>query len=473
MERRTARGAAFRPRASGPALAATLGLGLGTWLGLAPKTRADFPGARELAEAMVESATPRWTGARVPAPPPADRPDAVHRTVVAPLRPLAVHATTPDVGPARAASFLDALEIAHVAFEADGWTLPPDDGGRGGDHGFDLYLVPGVPAEGRTDARHDPSFLDRATTHAVVDPGVPPGRLLACVSEAYASALLLALDPAEAVGWRQATAAWLAHRVSGRYGCDDDDPVARQQAHPDRPWIDDDGPEVIGPRAIPDGGALLLALFADRLDGGDGRYVRQLWDAARQLTWEGDQLRGWPDLWHATEATVEAAGLRLPQVLTAFATERWFAGRPGRSTLPTVEALGTDARVSPHGTYRYAGRAFEVPPPLPGLHPHGSVYILLDVEAAPRDAPAGLWLRGEVGVDWTMTALRLDEGGTAVSRMTAPARREPRAYLPVVLDPQIRWLLVVVTNLGAGLPDPTGTYEALVRSFALRVGRGR
>jgi hypothetical protein len=415
---------------------------------------------------MVANATPRWTGARLPIPDATPRPGPVVDSRFAPLRPLAVHAVDEGVPEGRLDEVLDALETARVALDAGGWLPPPDDGGRGGRSGFDLYLVAGAPAEGRLDGMYRPSHLDRGITYAVLDPFVARGALLACATMAYADALLLALDPAEALAWRRATAAWLAHRVSGQYGCLGR-PVVHQQTHPGEALIDP------GPPDRGAGGALLVGLLSDRLATPDGRYLRDVWDASRQLTWqpEAGGLRAWPDLWHALEATVEPQGLRLPQLLEGFAVDRWAAGRPLRAPSPTIAELGPEARVPAAGHYRYGGRAFEVPGPEPGLHPTGSAYLLFDVAAAPRDVPLGFWLQGEVGVDWGMTALRLDATGHELGRMSAPIRREPRAYLPVVPDRETRQVLVVVTNLGEGLPDATRVDDDFLRSFRLRVGR--
>lgn len=422
-------------------------------LGLPGAAAADFPGAGGLADAIVEGMVPRWRGPRVPAPTPTPRPGGL-APWADPIRPVAVHAP-PGWPRDRVEGVLRALGIARARLAAEGWPAPPDDGGRGGTSGFDLYLVPGQAPEARYDVALRPAALDGAVVHAVADPTLGP--TLACVTMAYADALLLALDPAEAPAWRRATAAWLAHRVSGHWGCAGA-PVVAQQRDPWRSWIG-------GAAERGAGGALPLALLADR--HGDA-FVQTLWQGARQLTWEGEGLRARPDLFSALETALERAGTGLAAQVESIAVARAFAGTDD-ALYPTLRRLPRAARVPLEAHVRYRGKAFALPPAEPPLEPLGSAYQRVELADVPADHTVGVWLRGELGVRWSLAVVRLDADGAPRGRVSAPVRRDPSAFVPVALDAETRALLLVVTNLSSRLPDPT-IPEENVRTFSVTVG---
>ena len=199
---------------------------------------------------------------------------------------LSVHAD-PSVPHDRIAGALGALEEARARLATLGWPTPVQDGLLGGDAGIDLYMTTSSPAAAYSDGLVPWTYLDRASVFAVVDPATPTEWLDACVTAAYAEALLLSADPAEARTWRRATAAWLAWELTGRFGCED--AVPEQQAEPFRSWISDASHDGAG-------GALFLAYLSARHSEGSTRFVRDVWDLARQRTWEGEGLRAEPDL---------------------------------------------------------------------------------------------------------------------------------------------------------------------------------
>ena len=84
-----------------------------------------------------------------------------------------------------------------------------------------MYLSAALPSGAYSDGVVPWTYLDRASVFAVVSPNVPSAWIEACVTEAYARAMLLSADPAEARTWRRATAAWLTWELTGRFGCDD------------------------------------------------------------------------------------------------------------------------------------------------------------------------------------------------------------------------------------------------------------
>jgi len=281
----------------------------------------------------------------------------------------------------------------------------------------------------------------------------------ACVTAAYADALLMSMDPAEARAWRRATAAWLTWELTGRFGCDE--AVTRQQAEPFRSWVG-------GAAGDGTGGALWLAYLSARHDTLPGRFVRDAWGLASQRTWEGEQLRADPDLWSAIDAAIDRSGDRLLDNIEDLAVLRWFVGRTD-SRDSVLAALDDDAIVPiSRKTTRLPTRIVSGRP----LEPFGSAYVVTDVETRNAAARLRAWLHGEYGVRWSFVAVQLDERGNEVQRIAAPhTSPTPTAYLPIELSTETRRVLFVVTNLSDGLPD-ADELDVNQRGFELIVDRG-
>ena len=417
----------------------------------------DALGADEIAEAIVTMTSRVWTGPRTPRPAPAKRPTGASVTLLSSHAPLAVHAdlTVPEEALTRA---MRAFEHAHEQLVLMGWPQPISDGGLGGGPEIDLYLTASLPSGAYSDGMVPWSYLDRASTFAVLGPLVTAARIEACVSASYVESLLLSADPAEAEAWRRATASWLTWELTGRFGCDD--AVHDQQAEPFRSWI-------AGAAGGGSGGALWLAYLSARHDGASGHFVRDLWALASQRTWEGDGLRADPDLWSATESAVERSGDRLLDIVEDLAVERWFVGR-GSHARPRLAFIESDARVPvTREMTRVPTRVASRTP----LQAFGSAYVVMGARAWKDAVRLRTWLRGEYGVRWSLVAIQLDSRGDEVRRIAAPhTAATPHAYLPIELDPETASLLFVVTNLGSALPDADA--PALdVRGFELVVDR--
>jgi len=294
----------------------------------------DLLGTDEMAEAIVAMTSPVWTGPRTPAPDPVPRPVQAELVSRSPYALLAVHAD-PGVSYETSQRVRWALEQARARLDALGWPQPVSDGDLGGGSELDLYLTSALPSGAYSDGIVPWTYLDRASVFAVLGPAVPDSLIDACVTEAYAEAMLLSADPAEAEAWRRATAAWLTWELTGRFGCDD--AVYEQQAEPFRSWVE-------GATGRGAGGAMWLAYLSARHDGDGGQFVRDLWALATQRTWEGVGLRADPDLWSSTETAVERSGDRLLDNIEDLAVLRWFVGRNERDDWP-LAALDGDARV--------------------------------------------------------------------------------------------------------------------------------
>ena len=364
------------------------------------------------------------------------------------LRPVAVHAdggTKPEIVEAT----LLALEEAYDAMARRGWPGPVPDGGLGGGGELDLYLVSGGAHfdEARADGAVEWTLFDTASAYAVVDPEVDRDALRACVVAAYAQAVLLSLDPAEALSWRRATATWLAWSITGRYGCDD--AVERQQREPWSGWLSEGA---LGGS----GGALFLAILSARHDGGSGEFIRDVWLLARQRSDSKVALRGSPDIWMALARALDVARDDLDHNVEEIAVSRWFAGDPLRepnSPMPILNDLNTDAAISATSMVALRRGSARSTPSDPALEPFGSGYVLFDVSAVARPGIVKLWLRGEFGVRWSFVAVRLGARGQELGRMRAPPRLEPSAYLPVEVTTDTEQILCVATNLSSRLPD--------------------
>ena len=417
----------------------------------------DALGADEIAEAIVAMTSRVWTGPRTPRPAPVRRPNGTSLTLLSSHAPVAVHAD-PTVSEETQTRALKALEHAHARLDMMGWPRPLSDGGLGGGPEIDLYLTSSRSSGAYSDGLVPWTYLDRASTFAVLNPAVAAAWVEACVTASYAESLLLSADPAEAEAWRRATAAWLTWELTGRFGCDD--AVHDQQAEPFRSWI-------AGAAENGAGGALWLAYLSSRHDGASGHFIRDLWALASQRTWEGEGLRADPDLWSATESAVHRSGDRLLDNVEDLAVERWFVGR-GTKARPLLASIESDARVPvSRSMTRLPTRVTSRTP----LEAFGSAYVLMDSRVWKGAERLRVWLRGEYGVRWSLVAVQLDSLGDEVQRIAAPHTAvTPQAYLPIELDGATASLLFVVTNLARALPD-ADTPGADVRGFELVADR--
>ena len=419
------------------------------------QAQGDPLGADEMAKAIVSMSLPVWKGPRTAAPNRVQRPRAASLVLRSPYALLSVHAD-PNVDEQTMRLAMTALEHARARLDTMGWPSPISDGDLGGGPEVDLYLTASLPPNAYSDGMVSWTYLDRASTFAVLSPATPTTMLDACVTAAYADALLLSLDPAETRTWRRATIAWLTWELTGELGCDE--AVTRQQAEPFRSWV-------AGAAGDGAGGALWLAYLSARHDAAPGQFVRDVWGLASQRTWEGTGLRADPDLWSATESAVEKSGDRLLDNVEELAVLRWFVGR-GESRNAAIAALDGDARVPvSRQMTRLPSRVIASRP----LESFGSAYIVMNADVWDGSPRLRAWLHGEYGVRWSFVAVQLDDHGHEIRRIASPhTGPTPRAYLPIEIDDATRQLLFVVTNLSAALPDADDA-DVNQRSFELIV----
>ncbi|MET0341663.1 MAG: hypothetical protein ABW252_11730, partial [Polyangiales bacterium] len=247
-------------------------------------------------------------------------------------------------------------------------------------------------------------------------------RLQACVARALVEAQLLELDPAEAASLRRASAAYLAARFTGEPRCDDDDDAGsgESEASPfdlQRPLR---------------GADWLHRLDAQRA-GGRGTFVFDMWQFARQRTWEGRDLRASPDLLEAIDRALALTHDELPRIAAQIADAR------------ALEGLDTPPKRIAQG----ALPAFE-PPREVGLL--GSTFVRVHLDSPQPGARMRVWARARGG-RFALAATKLDAHGAVIARIEAGSWHAPTSQLSVELDDRTAAVLISATNVGDGTPD--------------------
>jgi hypothetical protein len=419
-----------RTRDARPWLALALLAGL-----CAGRARADKSPIDAFAD-YVTRARP-YRGRTVAFPDDGERP-ARTRAQCSLFTPLCVHAEA-TVTPERVARTLNALEGARAFLATSGWPLPyPDEAGGG--PAFDLYLQPGAvrPARAAADMPlvAGDSELDAASTFAVLDAGLPDDALEACALSALVQAGLLGHDPAE----QHAPLAAASLYAQWQYGlaiersCEG--ALVESQRAPEVGLLGEDE------RAIT-AAALQLVLLSRRHDGGSGRFVRGLFELARQRSGGPSALHVEPSLRSALEAALERAGESPDRSAEELAIARAFAP----SEAGALPRLPPQATVPLRADLRLSALPKHVIAADPGLATYGSAYVRVDTVGATAGRQLDVWLRGEADARWSLVAVRLDADGRERSRMQAPPRRLPESFLPVELDPDTHAVLLVVTKL--------------------------
>ncbi|MCA9581317.1 MAG: hypothetical protein KC416_05950, partial [Myxococcales bacterium] len=174
-------------------------------------------------------------------------------------------------------------------------------------------------------------------------------------------------------------------------------------------------------------------------------------------------LRGEPDLWQVLDSLFRARGKPMDVLLEDLAIERWRYDQ--RSAAPQ---LAVD------GPYRLSDLPVHTEPSDPPIHPGGSAYVLVDTQSRSKGTYLRVWTRGEFGVRWGLTALRLNADGKAIGRVNNPGREgRPERYLVVELSDDTEAVLLITTNLGDRLPDADiATVHARSTRFILDLGPG-
>ncbi|MCS6856233.1 MAG: hypothetical protein NZM37_00840 [Sandaracinaceae bacterium] len=386
--------------------------------------------------------------------------------------PIAIHASMNSFEVVEA--WGHAVELAFALLESKRWPLPPIDFFLGGTADFDIYILPSLedhwsedpvygalldPEENTRKKRLSRALLDSpwpialrqdpedaATVHAVVSLEIPIEQLISCAIQITASAGLLALDPAEAESSREATAAWLAWKLSGEFGCDEG-ALIRQQRASSRALLSHD------PRDA-EGGAIAIASIAARYGADSVDFMRDAWLFARQRS-KGPFLRGEPDLLRVLFQNAILTHDPIEYALEAMASARFFAGRwkslslASRPEIPFLAALPPEAEVPIFSETEWSKlpRRLMLPEGMAAVEAWGSAYARVHVEEAPPASRLRAWLDGEAGTEWSLIAIVLDKAGKELRRLRTPPTRMPRAFLPIDLPEGASEVILVVTAL--------------------------
>jgi hypothetical protein len=192
--------------------------------------------------------------------------------------------------------------------------------------------------------------------------------------------------------------------------------------------------------------------------------VREAWQFARQLTWEGwrDGLRGSPDLGQTIDLSLHGRHEELPDVAADLALLRasWALGE---ATLPAVRALPALGATRPSRVTALPGKVAAPDPPLDVL---GSVCARVDVSGAPSGSRLRVWLEGEDGVEWALVAARRAADHRELGRISAPPRRlNAHSYVAVEPLDGAADVLVCAANLGSHTRDVPRQHNALDDGF--------
>jgi hypothetical protein len=408
-----------------------------------------IPGVESWADATVGLSTGKWKGPRVPFPEPSPRPVSAGR-IDSWLWPVSVHAAA-GVSAERTWATLWALEHVYPVLAAAGWAPSFGDAGQGGTPSHDVYLVdqPEHGASAQIDASQPFGSYDAARAFALLDVRLPSARLEVCAAEALVQTLLFELDPAEAESVRRASAAYVAWLVTGVPGCDDDLTVA----------LDD-------PREAPFGdaqsarGALWLARLSQHKDQNSGTFLRQMWDFARQRTWEGQGLRASPDLLECIRQAVELGGEVFEELTAALAEQRYLRAPPLGIAPQKPPALSWDSLPK---------HVWQAEPPIGVL---GATYAWVSLGKPRPGEQLRVWSRGEYGVRWALLITRFAADGKSRGSIRGAVRKNPNGFLIVELDDLTTDVLITLVNAGDGVPDADDDNALLERNAELILARG-
>ncbi|QQR91214.1 MAG: hypothetical protein IPJ88_05645 [Myxococcales bacterium] len=379
-------------------------------------------------------------------------------TLSSALYPLSVR-IPPGVPLSDAQFALQRLEQSYLQWKARHWPEPV----YGSAEGYVVYLDDNTHAcaEFTVEAIEHQKDVDAARGFATVS--IPKHRegLIPCIYKAFALGSLYRLAPYMNPKWKDASASYLAWQLSARD--DFTSGTLNLQAQPWHGWFGhsfETGNE----------SAHLWALIEKRKKAFLGDYFWDMWDRARFVSINFQHRNKSFDLWEIIEAELKASSQTLPKFLTELALDRATIDRDrhrvGFSTehdilMPTTELFVQHFLKSGE----LPTKINDVDPPLEAL---GSAYFSVNIQQEHRGRAIGVWLKGEHGVNWSLSAARRDATDYEISRIYSPERKNIPIYLLIETTPQTQSLLIAVTNLS--WREPNVAYpDSSTRSFSLTV----
>ncbi|HVZ36155.1 MAG TPA: hypothetical protein VG963_27190, partial [Polyangiaceae bacterium] len=198
-------------------------------------------------------------------------------------------------------------------------------------------------------------------------------------------------------------------------------------------------------------GAAWLVRLGARQDRNRGVFLDEMWQLARQRTWEGLDLRGSPDLFEAIAKVLE---LRHEQFASIAAELGDAAARAGEAELRELSAASLPAFLVPLG---------------PPLEPLGSERVLVRFDRPRAGTRLRAWLRGQPGARFVLAATRLNAAHEPLARLDQESRRDAVSQVSVELDAATAAVMLSITNVESGVPDPDTFADALPRYASLTI----
>jgi hypothetical protein len=166
-----------------------------------------------------------------------------------------------------------------------------------------------------------------------------------------------------------------------------------------------------------------------------------------------DRLRSSPDLWEVLTQTLAQKHVSVHDELAEFGVARYFAGAQTRrvhAPYRVLAALPSDASVPLRADLALSDlpRHLHDEQPLDSL---GSAYVRVRTDG--REGQLQVWLRGELGPRWALSAVRLAADGGELGRTIAAPRKTESEYLPIVLEHETAAVLLVISDLPDATPD--------------------
>lgn len=353
--------------------------------------------------AFINISGRNWIGKRTPFPKIELPPSSSSWTMSS--WPVQVH------GPLPSDAFLNAMEQALIVLQASGWPIE------------ELWLnAEGhLQVEIRADASPSTFVYDRTPMRyhdsAVAALVLPPQPSEQQMMSGLLKTLLITLDPAESRLWRNMVADYAAGILSATLA------PPRSSAHFVRgDWLRN--------FASPENPTMI---------------AQDIWQLARQRTWDGDGLRDSPTFWEAFIAIMKRGGYEHNNVWVDLIQHEAIKDLP-RSAETWSEL--------PHhfqASEEIDGRSF--------------VTQRIDVSGAKEGDELRVWLKGEYGVGWAMQLIRLDAKGNARGALSEPSKFfNPNSFLSLHLESDTDSVLIVGVNMAehkGRLSDPSAFRRAV------------
>jgi hypothetical protein len=354
------------------------------------------------------------------------------------------------VDPAYASEMLGYVETAWTReFNEMGFLPPLPDGELGGDARFDVYIVtdldPGIGGYAGFSGFYDPTPRADAVGYLVINNAIAPLLRRFVVAHELFHASQMAYDWWEDLAFMESSATWITERVFP-----DDDiywryfPFFNAEPYKALDFISIQSPYQYGMGMFP--------LFLDEKFGGDGSFIRRVWEASAQ-----DDMTNEPDFLDAVESLTGGTPA-VADLLREFGVWRLLVGDRSAHGL-FAERAKWDRRVTPFMELDVGSAVAAVRGTLvQGMQPLSHAFLAFD-----RDPAAAATLRIELRQQATggqadgpaEIVADLVELGADGMQWRPLGRLDPRSGLQLDVERPAGTgeVILILTNTGAGVYD--------------------